>query len=526
MEQLRIALTISGAVSLGAYEGGALAALLLAVQDLSAEDDPPVRIDAIGGASAGSITGVLAARALLEGLDPVYVMSESWVKRDSLGALMTRDPHAPLSVEALRRSAVELLDPGAIHAGRPKQECPIEIHMALACLRGLDYRLARLRGEPIDATTYLDWGEFTLHPGQSVREYTTPSGASAVDFALASGANALGFPPRRLNRLVRDSDREMVARGEITNLPPDWAGWLWYTDGGTIENEPLGRTLHLANDIDRDGRGRRLHVLVHPHPTRPPRDDAWADPSARPFWTKTLIRSDKIQRTQTIFDDLRHVEKTNTRIVWTQHLLNAVTPLVEADRDAWAAALRQVLDTLTGQKAAIDRSEADAIQPSEQAMAEAARATGEEADAAALLGRVLSLVTGLSGKEEARVHVISPLLLPEAATTPVEDLLAGEFLSHFGGFLNERLRWNDFALGYRSTLVWLENLQELGIEPRSAQRAVDAVADRYDPAWETGAGTETLRSLPLEDRFRFARLVGHVARVAAGELIPSVGRRD
>jgi len=49
MEKLRIGLTISGAVSLGAYEGGALAALLVAVQEMQGA----VVVDAITGASAG-----------------------------------------------------------------------------------------------------------------------------------------------------------------------------------------------------------------------------------------------------------------------------------------------------------------------------------------------------------------------------------------------------------------------------------------------------------------------------------------
>ena len=103
MEQVRIALTISGAVSLGAFEGGALAALILAAQALNGKAvPPPLRIDAIGGASAGSITGMLAARCLLEGLDPVHVMSESCVRQDSLIAMRTRDKHAPLSIEASR----------------------------------------------------------------------------------------------------------------------------------------------------------------------------------------------------------------------------------------------------------------------------------------------------------------------------------------------------------------------------------------------------------------------------------------
>ena len=69
-----IAFTISGAISLGAFEGGALAALLVAVQRIQTDDPNIVRIDAIGGASAGSIAGLLAARTLLAGLDPVRVV--------------------------------------------------------------------------------------------------------------------------------------------------------------------------------------------------------------------------------------------------------------------------------------------------------------------------------------------------------------------------------------------------------------------------------------------------------------------
>ncbi len=68
MARLRISLTIPGAVSLGAYEGGALAALLVACQKLG---EQVVVVDSIASASAGSITGLLSARALPRGADPV-----------------------------------------------------------------------------------------------------------------------------------------------------------------------------------------------------------------------------------------------------------------------------------------------------------------------------------------------------------------------------------------------------------------------------------------------------------------------
>ena len=56
-------------MSLEAFEGGVLAALLLCLQVLG--PNSPVRIDAVGGASAVSITALLTARTLLAGLNPM-----------------------------------------------------------------------------------------------------------------------------------------------------------------------------------------------------------------------------------------------------------------------------------------------------------------------------------------------------------------------------------------------------------------------------------------------------------------------
>jgi Patatin-like phospholipase len=99
---VRLSLTISGAVALGAYEGGVLAALLYAIRPLVTDPTEPARIDVMSGASAGSITALLAARALLEGHDPLRVMSAVWVERDSIGALLAHGDDAPLSIDSLR----------------------------------------------------------------------------------------------------------------------------------------------------------------------------------------------------------------------------------------------------------------------------------------------------------------------------------------------------------------------------------------------------------------------------------------
>jgi predicted acylesterase/phospholipase RssA len=507
---LRIALTISGAVSLGAYEGGALAALLVGVQRLLKEQEPPVRIDAIGGASAGSITGVLAARTLLAGLDPVRVMWEAWVRRDSLSALLTKDPHSPLSLEPLRATARDLLDLGPGDVRRPTQRHEIRIHMALAALRGLNYRIGRLHETPLEASTYLDWGRFTLEPDREAHEYFEPEGASVIEFALASGANAFGFAPRKLNRTILEEDQKELAKGHITNVPA--SGWLWYTDGGTIDNEPLGRTLDLANDVDReDPGGSRVHLLVHPHPTAPPADDSWGEPNRQPEWTRTLARAQMIQRTQSLYEDLRHLEKTNSRIEWTNRVAKAIASLIADSKDA-KATLGKVLGEVRGEKEGLKRAQPDAA----EAPPKPATDPGDLED---LVRRLLEEATGLAGKEPVRVEIVSPLILAEARGVPIETVLAGEFLGHFGGFLDEPLRVSDFALGYRSMLKWMEGLHELGVSAELADAAHAAANRRYQNSWHGQRhGTTTLRSLPLAAKIPLYRLAAHVIGLSAREL--------
>src|SRR2546429_6000642 len=215
--------------------------------------DPTVRIDAIGGSSAGSITGMLAVRCRREGHDPVYVMRVAWVERDSLSVMRTDAPDEPLSLDALRRASVGLLDPRDRH-GAPThrvdacQVAPIRMVMALASLRGLEYRVPTLSARrPVRATTSLDWATFTFTSGQPARELVEPARASPTDVALASAANALAFRPVLLDRSGDEAGYR--ARG-IVNLPP--SSHPWYTDGDLLDTDPLTRTLDLVRELDED----------------------------------------------------------------------------------------------------------------------------------------------------------------------------------------------------------------------------------------------------------------------------------
>ena len=83
------------------------------------------------------------------------------------------------------------------------QPCDVTVHMALAALHGLSYSIPDLRaGASIDATTHLDWGEFTFHPND-------PPGGVALWFIPMWGGIALA-----LRRLVLP----LVASGTVKSV--------------------------------------------------------------------------------------------------------------------------------------------------------------------------------------------------------------------------------------------------------------------------------------------------------------------
>jgi hypothetical protein len=87
----RLAITIKGGVSLGAYEAGALhQTLALIARNNAIDGSTKWYVDVITGASAGSMTAASTAVALIAGLDvnPPNPFYSAWVQDVSVSALM------------------------------------------------------------------------------------------------------------------------------------------------------------------------------------------------------------------------------------------------------------------------------------------------------------------------------------------------------------------------------------------------------------------------------------------------------
>ncbi len=507
MARVRLGLTISGAVALGAFEGGVLAALINAIRPLSQGDDEEVVIDAIGGASAGSMTALLAARCLTGGYDPVPVMQEAWVTGDSIQHLLHNLGDSPLSADDLRKLAEHLFRDDAPKAGG-SQRSPVQVAMTLACLRGLEYDAQQPNRPGITATTYVDVVTLEVQPGWNASSFLQPDRSSPADVSIASGANEMAFPPQLL---ARETDR---AKYEAQGLTIPEGGYLWYTDGGTIDNEPLGHTLDLTNDLDRNCPDDtvRTHVLIHPDPAGSPSGMDWCDPANPPTWLSTLLRADHLQRTQSLYDDLRNVIKTNTRLLWMDQVLESISQVIsgfsEEDQDRLAVALRSVIASIDGDRLGLAGSH-DPPEPT----------AGLEPSA--LFERAIRTASGTSGKRPVGVEVISPVRLAGQQGRSVAQMLAGEILGHFGGFFDENLRASDFDLGYECALEWMTaGLPRCGLTADQTKQAIAAASDGYkvQQLWKKW-GETSLGQVSSHHPMALAGLLAQIGRVSAQDAI-------
>jgi predicted acylesterase/phospholipase RssA len=502
--QLRISITLSGGAALGAYQAGAMAALLVALQHLLETDADCIWLDAIGGASAGALVALFSAHALLEGIEPVELLHEAWVERVSLDLLRSRASGAPLGFDRLRQGLWQLLAPegaGTIRRVLGRQARPLGLHIALTGLQGLTYPLSGLRREAaITATTYADWGQFELQPGGVGAALFEPAGASPIDFVLASAAHPGGFGPELLDRR-RDAAQYQTHR--ILNFPD--SGHIWYTDGGLIQSNPLGQVLEAARRVDRAAAratdARRVNILIDPHSEDPSGATRWTDPEHRPDWTSAVARALAILPAQVLYDDLRRVEKVNSRLAWTQVLMDALLPHL---REEATKALDRVLDRIDSERESL-LSPASEL-PSRVRHPQAAPIEQK-------LRRALDEIAGLVGKETVEVDVISPRLLASEGED-VLGLLAGEFMGDFGGFTHRDLRHSDFVLGYACARTWLPHaLEHADFEPSEREATLAAVDANSPGDWrQVNLGHFDPSDLSWQARWEMSRLALHTAR--------------
>lgn len=465
-DPLGLTLTLPGSASLGAFQAGGLAALAVVIGELRRQGRP-VRLDAMGGASAGSIVMLLFAHCLLTGRDAPSFLRRAWVDEVDAELLRGGGGRSPLEFDELRDEIISFLEDEDEHpfgAHDPIEESVVA-QVSLTSLLGFVTPTTISSGRS-ELLTFADHVGFRLEPRHTIDTLIAPEGRSPLDAVIASASHPAAFPPRLFDR---DPDDEFADSG-VESLPDGRR--FWYTDGGLVESHPVGRTLDAAHRHAGFRAGTRLHLVVDPRSSGPSGSGEWADADHDHGWLGGIRRALSIVPTQALHDDLREISERNDRLRALDELLDDLAEQ-GIDRSDWEQRIRHVAD--------------------------------------------------LHSQSTIDVDVISPLRLAEQRDPGVTDLLAGDFVGAFGGFLSRDLRRNDFALGWASTEEWAEHgLLDHGVDRDGSDRIMAALdearTDDWDAAKVSGEGIE---QLDRHGRWQLALLAMQTGRVLVGHAVPS-----
>jgi hypothetical protein len=325
-------LALAGAVSAGAYTGGVIDFLIEALDSWYAAKDRAlaeygddtkkwdvpshdVRLKVIAGASAGAITGAIAAAALRYAFPRADAQSEqasgnpfydAWVNGIDIADFLAdtdlkenpRVLHSLLDSTKLAKIADLAVSYAAPIADRRYLANPLRLIITLGNLRGIPYSI-KFRGNTRaehEMTCHGDHLRYCVlglgerqgalcpdevpltFPNSSLYQPWSDLGKAA----LASGAFPLFLAPRDLLRPLTDYGQRFVPFPGNESplygpLPPNWSAnepdpyRFLAVDGGTMDNEPLELArIELAGLIGRNPRSgcdaKRAVVMVDPFP--------------------------------------------------------------------------------------------------------------------------------------------------------------------------------------------------------------------------------------------------------------------
>jgi Patatin-like phospholipase len=502
----RLALTIKGGVSLGTYEAGAISELLSLIKYNNQQPGAiPWYIDCVAGASAGSITAAMLARALINtdavgpnGTMSDAVLQEIWVSRLALDVLAAGAPNTSiLSSDAVRQIGNDYF------AAWPAAAAP---HPAFRTASGVSlvFTLSALDVEPIAAQAangallyneYAATARFDLTidnanavtysgDGTALYNYNTPgnsgmSGKAAYDAltwaAISSGAFPLAFAPHSLAR--------------YENLL--WKK-RWFSDGGIYDNDPVGEMINLAHDMDWnpnkppvDDSDRRFLVILT-EPQAPP--DVWPPDGAESATDLLNINPlDMLAKLlpgfmeQTMNSGLRGITQVNQSILKRAKIISNLVSVLNTTASSFDfAALRNLVRPIVERVAEYQKVSPSLLALIQNSFIDDLRGLPDDLQARATalgirpnvkeafveMGLLVDLAAGLADKVLFRPIVVGPT-----------KALAGDPLEAFSGFFLQRLRQHDFDQGAADAYAAMRavNDPDFALDPNAPAPPADVV---------------------------------------------------
>ncbi|MCC2615190.1 patatin-like phospholipase family protein [Aestuariibacter halophilus] len=481
----RVAMAISGAVSLGTYEAGCVFEIIRAFEqhNRSASDEDKILIDVMTGASAGGMTAALLTYSLLYSPDSLsdsksYGGYQAWVKAVNIERLMQPDMTGKslanvslLSTDCVMSIANQLIiDDWHTSAStnwqgpHPAAAPTIHLGLAMANLNGVDYEVATFSA----GTGNLGKGTFTQTRFQDrfTRTLTAskknPQGNTQADFdpaqwqqiivaAAGCGAFPIAFTPVALRRSHGGIDAyDYQNRNAVAFADTDFV----YMDGGAFNNYPLGTAVKLSRQVDDTAEdfANRYFVYISPSPRETAADHAFSVDSQTPLSTLAGRMASAVFW-QARFQEWMGADSVNQRVDQLDdtaaHLLDVLEQLAPQALADSRATFEQLAVALHAKAPAEFEEQRKRLRAAYAGDLSAEQQANDALVNAWIDGIcVLELTGNLRNKELMRVYTV----------TSSDEELASDQLSAFMGFFSEQLREHDYLVGRYNGIRLIEQI--------------------------------------------------------------------
>lgn len=463
----RLAITIAGAVSLGAYEAGVLYEVLTAIkQHNEALPGDQICIDVLTGASAGGMTAIILGQKLLycgsefkNAYDnPLY---NTWVKAISLAGLQntqTDEPalHSLFSSDLIEKISADVVmaryktNPPSPSAVRHLAAAPvIRLGVALTNLDGIDYGYeVKPEGEFI----YINYGDQMTRMAEGAASDNEDFWKPLSEAAVACGAFPFAF---RAKDLMRNRSEYSVPN----LLPwPDNPQLFTYSDGGILQNQPLGIAKNLVDLIDpHENQNERYYLFVSPNAKDAKANDNFHEQNAE--YVQMIRRLITVALGQSGFHDWITAEDVNKRIgLLDQRAEGLKRALKNGNMDVNALALTAesllVLFFPDGSHMPPGATQPETLERARQRIA--AQYSSEMTDLGSNTSEAIAFRDAVLAFESAaelgaRDH------MEIYGVTASDSQLAGAGLCSFLGFFDQRFRDHDYDVGRQHARDFLQN---------------------------------------------------------------------
>jgi predicted acylesterase/phospholipase RssA len=326
-DSFQIGLCLAGAISAGAYTAGVIDYLIEALdiwEEKKKSEDPStvpqheVKLSVIGGASAGGMSGLIAAKSLLQQFRPVHLSSyqsgkaipdnplyHAWVDqleeelpascRTMFDYLLTNEDISSGKVQSLlnshfvRKITDKIIDSSAgVLVKREFLSAELRVFATLTNLQGLEYSL-NFKGGALDLDPYrihdhrdfacFSFGEKIL-PGWTKIDFADPVLVELYKLAaIGTGAFPIGLSPVKMKRSGKMMQEltwlSHVSAGGGNRFADDWYETT-LVDGGMLNNEPFEKVQdalsqvtgqHKAAEIQDYSKVKSTVLMVDPFPS-------------------------------------------------------------------------------------------------------------------------------------------------------------------------------------------------------------------------------------------------------------------